>query len=150
MYRKLLIALENSRADEAVVEHAANLAKQMRSSILVVHVADGWAARNYERLKLVESDEMKEDRRYLEGIVERLRREGIEASSELGCGEPAEEILRLAKAAGCDLLVMGSHGHRFWADLILGSTVHEVRHRTNIPVLLVRGKRAGEPAEGAV
>src|SRR5438128_7622280 len=65
MYRKILVALENSHADETLLPHVAGLAKLHGSGLLLVHVADGFVARNYEQLGLAESREMKEDRVYL-------------------------------------------------------------------------------------
>src|ERR1043165_4379458 len=141
MYRKILVALENSRADESLLPHVTELAKRLGSVLLLVHVADGWVARNFDRLKLVESEEMKVDRAYLEKAVADLRAQGLTVSAHLALGDPPAEILKTAESGHCDLIAMTSHGHRFLGDLLLGSTIHEVRHRTNIPVLLVRAEK---------
>lgn len=138
MYRKILVALENSYADQSLLPHVEELAKRLSSHLLLVHVADGWVARNFDKLKLVESDEMKNDRAYLEDEAERLRKAGLTVTCCLALGHPPEEILKTAEAQGCDLIAMTSHGHRFLADVLFGSTIHEVRHRTSIPILLVR------------
>jgi len=140
MYRKILVALENSRADQSLLPHVTELAKRLQSHLLVVHVADGWAARNYDRLKLAESEEMKADRAYLEQIATRLRAEGLSVTVHLALGDPPAEILKTAEAEHCDLIAMTSHGHRFLADFVFGSTIHEVRHKTSIPILVVRAK----------
>ncbi len=140
MYRKILVALENSRADQSMLPHVAELAKRLGSELLLVHVADGWVARNFNQLKLAESDEMKADRLYLNETAARLRAEGLTVSAHLALGDPPQEILKTAEAEGCDLIAMTSHGHRFLADFILGSTIHEVRHKTTIPILVVRAK----------
>jgi manganese transport protein len=142
MYRKILVALENSRADESLLPHVTQLANQLGSALLLVHVADGWAARNYNRLKLAESDEMKADRAYLERTAAEVRAQGIEVEAHLALGDPPTEILRTADSSHCDLIAMTSHGHRFLGDLLLGSTIHEVRHKTSIPILLVRAHAA--------
>jgi nucleotide-binding universal stress UspA family protein len=144
MYQEVLVALENSKADTSLIEHIEKLASLLHSHLLLVHVADGWVARNYDRLKLVESDEMKADRRYLEETAERLRGAGLEVSVQLALGDPPAEILKTAEREQVDLIAMTTHGHRFIADLIYGSTIHEVRHRTRIPVLLVRARAIGE------
>jgi len=138
MYKKILVALENSHADNALLPHIAKLAGAFNSELLLVHVADGWAARNYTRLQLVESEEMVQDRQYLEEKAAELRKSGLVVSTLLALGEPSTEILKTAKHEHCDLIAMTSHGHRFLADLFLGSTIHEVRHKSTIPVLLVR------------
>src|SRR5882672_8196118 len=138
MYRKILVALENTHADQSLLPHVTALAKRLESHLLLVHVADGWVARNFEKLKLAESDEMKADKEYLERTAARLRAEGLSVSAHLALGDPPREILKTAEVGHCDLIAMTSHGHRLLGDLIFGSTIHEVRHRTAIPVLLVR------------
>ncbi len=143
MYRKILVALEHSRADQTLLPHVTGLAKQLASELLLVHVADGWVARNYETLDLAESDEMKDDREYLEKTAERLRDEGFAVATRLALGDPPREIVRTAEAEHCDLIAMGSHGHRLMGDIIYGSTIHEVRHNTRIPVLTVRAVETG-------
>ena len=138
MYRKILVALENSRADNSLLPHVTDLAKQLGSELLLVHVADGWVARNFDKLKLAESDEMKADRAYLESTTSQLRAQGLTVSAHLALGDPPSEILKTAGVEHCDLIAMTSHGHRLIGDIIYGSTINEVRHRTTIPVLLVR------------
>src|SRR2546422_7101391 len=140
MYRKILVALENSRADQSLLPHIARLARQLASELLLVHVADGWVARNYDRLKLAESEEMKEDRRYLEETAARLRAEGMTVTVKLALGDPPSEILKTARDERCDLIAMTTHGHRLIGDLLFGSTIHEVRHKAEVPVLLVRAE----------
>jgi len=138
MYRKILVALENTHADQSLLPHVTALAKRLESHLLLVHVADGWVARNFEKLKLAESDEMKADKEYLERTAARLRAEGLSVSAHLALGDPPREILKTAEVGHCDLIAMTSHGHRLLGDLIFGSTIHEVRHKSSIPVLLVR------------
>src|SRR5215212_3779993 len=104
MYKRILVALENGRADDTLVPHIAELARRLGSELLLVHVADGFAARNFEQLKLAESDEMKADRAYLEGLVRQLRTSGLTASSELALGNPPTEILKTAVTHACDLI----------------------------------------------
>jgi nucleotide-binding universal stress UspA family protein len=141
MYRTILVALENSATDDVILKHIEPLAKILGSTLLLAHVADGWAARNYERLKLAESQEMKEDRAYLESVQARLQNAGLETEIELTMGEPADEIVKLARLRGVDLIAMSTHGHRFLSDLIYGSTADKVRHEADIPVLLLKAPR---------
>ena len=121
-----------------MLPHITQLARQLGSNLLLVHVADGWVARNFNKLKLAESEEMKADRAYLEQTVARLRAEGLSVSAHLALGDPPTELLKAAQSEQCDLIAMTSHGHRLLGDLLFGSTIHEVRHKTSIPVLLVR------------
>jgi manganese transport protein len=141
MYRKILVALENSPADEAIIPHVAEMARRLGSEVFLLHVADGWVARNFHQLKLAESEEMKTDRAYLEKIAAQLRAQGLTVSTLLALGDPPKEILKAAETENCSLIAMASHGHRLLGDLIFGSTIHEVRHNTSIPVLLVRAEK---------
>ena len=141
MYTKILVALENGPADESLLPHVRELATVHGAELLLVHVADGWAARCYEQLKLAESEEIKADRAYLETAAGNLRAAGLRVTIHLAMGDPPQEILKSAESAHCDLIAMTTHGHRFFGDLIFGSTIHEVRHSTFIPVLLVRAAK---------
>lgn len=140
MYHDILVALDHSPSDEHLLAHVGRLAAQCRSRLLLLHVADGWAARNYERLQLKESEEMRDDRHYLEETAARLLAEsGLEVRVMLALGNPPDEILKVAEAEKCDLIAMASHGHKLIGDLIHGSTIEQVRHNTQVPILVVRG-----------
>ena len=141
MYSNILVAIEHSDADRTVIEHVQQLAKLTGASLLLVHVADGWAARHYEDLELRESQEMREDRLYLERLVERMNAAGVQTRGKLALGDPATELIRAVESEPVDLIAMSTHGHRFLNDLIRGTTVNRVRHEVNVPVLLLRAKR---------
>ncbi len=138
MYKKILVALENSPWDKALLAHIGKLAPIHGSEVLLVHVADGFAARNYEQLQLAESQEMKDDRAYLEESAKALRVRGLPVATCLALGNPPTGILKTAVEQNCDLIAMTTHGHRLLGDLIYGSTINEVRHKAEIPLLLVR------------
>ena len=138
MYRKILVAIEHSAADQAILDHVRQLAARMGSELHLVHVADGWAARHFNQLQLRESEEMKDDRDYLEKVAADLTAHGLKVSTELAMGDPADELIRLAEERQVDLLAMSTHGHRFLNDLVRGTTVNRVRHLVKVPVLLVR------------
>jgi nucleotide-binding universal stress UspA family protein len=140
MYRRILVALENSPADATIIGHAAALAHLTRASVLLVHVADGWAARNFDQLNLRESEEMKTDRAYLEEVRRQLESSGLSVDVQLATGDPATELIRIAEQGQVDLIAMSTHGHRFIADVLLGTTVDKVRHLVKIPVLLLRAQ----------
>jgi nucleotide-binding universal stress UspA family protein len=101
-------------------------------------VADGWVARNFDQLKLAESEEMKEDRAYLEKRVRELTAEGFSCDAVLALGEPSDEIVKLAREKNVDLIAMTTHGHRFISDILYGATVDKVRHVVEVPVLLLK------------
>lgn len=140
MYRRILVALEHSGADTTILRHARDLARLTGAELLLVHVADGWAARNFDQLNLRESEEMKEDRAYLERVRQELSADGLNVSVRLAKGDPASELIRVAEDSDVDLIAMSTHGHRFIADVILGTTVNKVRHVVKIPVLLLRAQ----------
>ena len=141
MYKHILVAIENSNADRTVLDHVQQLAKLTGASLLLVHVADGWAARHYDELELRESEEMKEDRAYLDRIQRQLSEAGFTASTHLAMGDPATELVRVAEAQHVDLIAMSTHGHRFLNDLIRGSTADRVRHNVVVPVLMIRARQ---------
>jgi manganese transport protein len=141
MYHKILVALENGPADESLLPHVMELAKKFSAELLLLHVADGWAARCFDQLTLAESEEMKGDRVYLDNAAARLRQEKLVVGTQLALGSPPVEIRKVAEAEHCDLIAMGSHGHRWFGDILHGSTITEVRHKTLIPVLLVRTQK---------
>ncbi|MSU46882.1 MAG: universal stress protein [Lacunisphaera sp.] len=140
MYKKILVALENGAADERLLPHISLLARQVGAELLLLHVADGWAARNFEQLKLAVSAEMKADSDYLETAAERLRRTGLRVEALLALGNPPNEIVRIAASSGCDLIALASHGHKLIGDIVHGSTIDKVRHNTTIPLLVVSTK----------
>lgn len=137
MYKNILVPLENSETDNVILNHIRPLAKMMNSRILFVHVADGFMARNQKDLG--ESEEMRDDYTYLLEREKEFRNEGFDARSVLLFGEPYKEILSLADREGIDLIAMATHGHRYLSDIILGSVATEIRHKTKIPVLQIRG-----------
>ena len=141
MYKKILIALDNGPADETILPHVTELAKRFGSNLLLLHVADGWVARNFNQLKLAESEEMKNDREYLEKVAGKLRGDGFSVETMLALGDPPAEIIKVAGEVGCDLIAMAGHGHRLFGDLFHGSTITEVRHKTSIPILVVRVRK---------
>jgi nucleotide-binding universal stress UspA family protein len=147
MYRKILIPLENSAADAAILLHIRPLAKMTGASLLLMHVADGWVARNYDRLNLADSEEIKTDRAYLENVARTLREEGFDVHHVLAMGEPSEEIVKFTRRHEVDLIAMSTHGHRLVGDLLYGSTADKVRHLVDVPVLLL--KASNYQASGA-
>jgi nucleotide-binding universal stress UspA family protein len=136
MYKTILVPVENRETDQTILKHIRPLARLASSKLMLVHVADGWVARNYENFKLQES----EDRTYLANLERDLRAEGFEVTSILAMGEPSTEIIKLARSHPVELIAMSTHGHRFISDLLYGSTADKVRHNVDIPVLLLKVK----------
>ena len=141
MYKRILIAVENSGADRTILNHVVGLARLTGAELLLVHVADGWVARNYDKLNLRESEEMRIDRAYLERLKEELTAQGFTVRAKLAMGDPATELIRTAETESVDLIAMSTHGHRFLADLLHGATADKVRHLVKVPVLLLRAQQ---------
>jgi len=141
MYKRILVPLEHTTYDSAILEHVCRLASFCKAEVVLIHVADGWAARNVRQLNLRESEEMRLDREYIESQCAALNASGLHADCVLAAGDPANEIAAAAARESCDLIAMSTHGHRFLKDLIYGSVANEVRHMSRVPVLLVRGER---------
>jgi nucleotide-binding universal stress UspA family protein len=138
MYSRILVTLENSPADVTILTHVRELAKALKSTVILIHVADGWAARNANALQLRESEEMRDDRAYLAQCCAQLETAGIATDAVLASGDPSEEIVSAAERENVDLIAMATHGHRFINDIVRGSVANDVRHRSRVPVLLVR------------
>jgi universal stress protein A len=138
MYRRILVAIENSAADRTILTHVEQLARMTGAELLLVHVADGVVARHFDDLQLRESEEMKEDRVYLDRLCTELRQRGLSVKAVLAAGDPASELVHVAEAQKVDLIAMSTHGHRFIADLLHGATVDRLRHQVSVPVLLLK------------
>jgi nucleotide-binding universal stress UspA family protein len=149
MYKHVLVALENSAYDTAILAHIHDLAVTCMAKVTLIHVADGFAARNLQSLKLRESEEIKADRAYLDRCVSDLAAAMLDVDAVLASGDPATEICAAAERERCDLIAMATHGHGFLNDVVRGSVANQVRHRTMIPVLLVRGTPATAAARTA-
>ena len=141
MYHTILVPVENRETDQTILRHIRPLARLTKAKLMLVHVADGWAARNFEQLKLQESEEMKQDRAYLANLERELQAEGFEVTSILAMGEPSTEIIKLARSHPVELIAMSTHGHRFVSDLLYGSTADKVRHQVDVPVLLLKVRK---------
>jgi nucleotide-binding universal stress UspA family protein len=140
MYRRILVAVENSQADRTILAHVGELAKLTGAELLLVHVADGWAARNFDQLNLRESEEIKADRAYLARLQGELRAQGFAVETHLAMGDPATELVRAAESRAADLIAMSTHGHKGLSDVLHGATADRVRHDVRIPVLLLRAQ----------
>jgi nucleotide-binding universal stress UspA family protein len=138
MYKIILLTLDGTPTDQAIIKHVKQLAKLAQSRVVLLHVADGWAARTYGPDAV--SPEITEDTAYLKKVREEFHAVGISADAELAYGDPVREIIKWVKEKECDLVAMSTHGHRFIADIFLGSTASRVQHSISVPVLLLRAK----------
>jgi len=138
MFKKILVALDHSKADKVLLPHVLELARLTGAELLLLHVSTGWAAQWQQDLNLSDSPEIMEDREYLQNVEQEVRSLGFTVAARHGAGQPAEEILKAARGEHCDLIAMTTHGHRFLSDLIHGTTITKVRHEADIPIFLVK------------
>jgi nucleotide-binding universal stress UspA family protein len=138
MYKTILVTLEGTATDRAIIVHVKELAKLARGRVVLLHVADGWAARTYGPDAV--SPEITQDTAYLKKIRAEFQSAGISAEAVLAYGDPVTEIVKWVEHKGCDLVAMSTHGHRFLADMFLGTTASRVQHSISVPVLLLRAK----------
>ncbi len=138
MYKTILVTLDSTPTDRAIIDHVKQLAKLAQGRVVLLHVADGWAARTYGPDAV--SAEITQDTAYLKSVRDEFQAAGISTEAELAYGDPVREIVKWVKEKGCDLVAMSTHGHRFLADLFLGTTASRVQHSVSVPVLLLRAK----------
>jgi manganese transport protein len=134
-YQRIGAGVELEGTDDAVLAQAGALARAHRAKLFAIHVVEGFGAAFHG--SATDDQESRSDRQRMAGLTEHLKRDGLDAQGVLGYGNPADELVRIAQEHKLDLLVLGSHGHRFLADLALGQTVSPVLHRLTIPVLVV-------------
>jgi nucleotide-binding universal stress UspA family protein len=138
MYHKILVTLDGTPTDRGIIDHVKALAQLMHSRVVLLHVADGWAARTFGPDAV--SPEVTADQAYLATVRAEFESAGTLAETVLAFGEPADEIVKWINEKGCDLVAMSTHGHRFLADLFLGTTASRVQHKVSVPVLLLRAR----------
>jgi nucleotide-binding universal stress UspA family protein len=138
MYKTILVTLDATPTDRAIIDHIKKLAKLMGSSLVLLHVATGVPAQFNG--PDAGGEEVSEDTAYLKKIKSEFDAEGIPSRAELAFGDPVREIIKWVQNNGCDLVAMSTHGHQFVADLILGATASRVQHNISVPVLLLRAK----------
>jgi nucleotide-binding universal stress UspA family protein len=138
MYQKILVTLDATATDRAIIEHIKKLAKLLDSRVVLLHVATGAVAQ--WRGPDAGGEEVAQGRAYLEQIKTEFESVGIPVQAELAYGDAAKEIIRWVHENGCDLVAMSTHGHRWLGDLVFGTTACEVRHTLAVPVLLLKAK----------
>ena len=138
MYQRILVTLDGTATDRGIIDHVKELAQLMHSRVVLLHVADGWAARTFGSDAV--SPEVTADQAYLASVRAEFESAGTSAESVLAFGEPVDEIVKWINEKGCDLVAMSTHGHRFLADLFLGTTASRVQHKVRVPVLLLRAR----------
>jgi manganese transport protein len=134
--KHIAAALGRDDSDTAIVSRALSLAKAEEALLTLIHVTDSAPAQFYSSDAY--DEHTRDDEQYLLEIAAEVRNAGVAVEIALPQGDPSKELISFAESHGVDMLVMGSHGHRLIGDLLWGQTVAPVRHRVEIPVLVVR------------
>jgi nucleotide-binding universal stress UspA family protein len=138
MYKTILVTLDNTPTDRAIIDHIKQLAKLMESNVVLLHVATGVPAQ-FNGPDAV-GEEIDEDNLYLAQIQSEFKASDIPAEKVLLYGDPVTEIIKWVNANKCDLVAMSTHGHKLLEDIILGTTAIKVQHNISVPVLLLRSR----------
>ena len=146
MYKTILVTLDTTLTDRTIIDHVKQLAKFAGGDVVLLHVATGVPAQWHG--PQAAGEEVENDQAYLDRVKAEFEALGISTKAELDYGEPADKIVSVAAKEHCDLIAMATHGHRLIKDIVLGSVANVVRHRTQIPVLLVRAIRGEAAAPG--
>ncbi|HKQ59783.1 MAG TPA: universal stress protein [Candidatus Polarisedimenticolaceae bacterium] len=138
MYETILMPLDESQTDRPIIEHVRALATVMHSRVVLLHVVSGpqaeWNGPD------AAGAQVEKTRRYLDGVRAELEAASVPARVELAFGDPAKEIVRWVQHNPCELVAMGTHGHRWLSDMVLGFTASRVQHAVSVPVLLLRSR----------
>ena len=138
MYPTILVTLDTTPTDQAILDHIKPLAKRFGSRVVLLHVATGVPAKFLG--PEAADEEVREDQAYLNRVHAELEAAGLLCEATLAYGEPVKEIVNWVQQNRPDLVAMGTHGHHFMADLVLGTTAIKVQHSVSVPVLLLRAK----------
>ncbi len=134
-YRKIVISLDFSSIDQEVLRHGLALGSP-QTEYLLVHIVESIPA-HYHGLDSGDYESVK-DKEVLEKYAMRISRFGYTVHTKIGYGNPKNAIPELANDFDADVLVLGSHGHKFLMDIVLGTTINSVRHKLQIPVFVVK------------
>jgi manganese transport protein len=135
LYSRIAVALDFSDIDNYIIKYALNIGGKNAEYLLIHTVESAGAIFLGNEIKDFES---LHDEQTLQTYSEQLNSYGYKTNIKMGFGNPKKSIPNHVNEFNADLLVMGSHGHKVFKDLIFGTTIESVRHNLNIPVLIVR------------
>lgn len=134
-FKKIALALDYSDKDFTVVQYGLQLASS-ESEFVLVHIVESAQARMAE--DQAEDYETLKDKEQLTEYVKHFEQRGLKATGVLGFKHRTKEIARIVEENNCDLLVLGSHGHKNFKDWLFGETINTVRHMVDIPIFIAR------------
>jgi len=136
-FKKIAIAIDFSKVDKEILNNAITIGSKS-SEFLLIHIIESATAlaigsESYDK-------ESMEDKKTLEFYSNILNQNGYKTDYAIGFGNPKKQIPKIVNEFNADVLIMGSHGHKFFKDLIYGTTISSVRHNISIPLLVVKNR----------
>lgn len=135
-YKNIGVAIENGEGDSIVISEALTLAKLHNAKMSLIHIVDTPGTLIHGTNE--ESLHSREDQTYILELAREIEGHDLPVETTIRYGNPAVEITKAVIEEGYDFLVLGSHGHQTFGDLIFGQTVDNVRHAIKIPIMVVR------------
>ena len=133
-FKKIAVALDFKNLDEKLIAHALHQGTK-DSTYLLVHIVETVAAVFSGNSS--DDEESRTDEERLQALATQLQLLGYNVEIKLGYQNRVNEIVQIVKNFKADILVMGAHRHRGIKDIVYGETVNQVRHKLEIPVLVV-------------
>jgi nucleotide-binding universal stress UspA family protein len=130
VYKKILVAMDCSAVDDAIIEHVSALARQNNAQVYLLHVVHSHTLDQDRALREVAETS-------LNAHCGVLQARGIEARIVIRSGEPDAEILEEIAGKDYDLVAMATHGHSFIGDILFGSVSRTLKHKISTPLLLI-------------
>lgn len=134
VYKKILVAMDCSSVDNAIIDHVSALAIQNQAQVFLLHVVHSHTLDQDRVLNEIARTSLEKHR-------EKLAAQGVAAEIVILSGEPDEEILREIEGKTYDLVAMATHGHSFIGDILFGSVSRTLKHKVTIPLLLLGPQR---------
>lgn len=133
-FQRIAVSVDFSASDNKALNYALHLSNE-NSEIILIHILNNIGSIIYQNQ--MESAEFIEDKKYIERYCELLQQKNRQCSYVIGFGNPKSEIPRIVKEKQADVLIMAAHGHQTLKDFLLGTTIDEVRHKLDVPLLIV-------------
>ena len=157
MYHRILVAVDNSELSQQAFKKALSIAQAFSARLQIINVVSPLIAEYQDTASLAFSesflpDTLNETTReewvsirdgglnLLQSLQQQAERTGVKAETIQQIGQIDEEITEFAKDWGADLIVIGSHGRKGFAELLFGSVSNYVSHHVTCSVLLVHQK----------
>jgi nucleotide-binding universal stress UspA family protein len=137
LYRRILVPLDGTDVDHAILDHVAELAHLCGAEVILLRVA-------HFHLRDEMVHEVEDAGVQLEHTAAELAERGLNVRTVIGRGEPVDVIVEQAEELDADLIAMATHGHGRLPRMVYGSVAEKVRHRADVPLLLVKAKAREE------